>query len=285
MIFDLHTHTNLSTCAGRDNTWEVLLCRAQEAGVEVLSVTDHNTVGFYTENKDIEKYFSGRIVPGIEFSVALDGVAIELLAYNFDIDTISKWAYEKYGTPKSRQEKMVKALELLVQEHGLEYDYSTTFDGSVYAHEFVLNNLLKYDSSKCLLASYGVYDRTDFYRISGANTEFPLYLDMDKIWPTAEEIIDVVHSAHGVVVFAHPYNYNEKVDVYNALEKLYLKGVDGIEVYHPSCNQEELERLENFAMSHNLLITGGSDYHGIPRHNDMGVNVEKENSLQYWRKI
>ena len=116
MIFDLHTHTNLSTCAGRDNTWEVLLCRAQEAGVKLLSITDHNTTGFYTENKNVEKYFSGKIVPGIEFSVSLDGVAIELLAYNFDMDTRHKWTYEKYGTPKSRQEKIVKALELSEEE-------------------------------------------------------------------------------------------------------------------------------------------------------------------------
>lgn len=286
MIFDLHTHTNLSSCAAKENTWESLLDKAESENIKVLSITDHNTVGFYENAKaeDIRKHFTGKIIPGIEFSVAIDGVAIELLAYNFDIDIISKWAFEKYGTPRFRQEKIKNELESLIQKHGFQYDYNAEF-GDIYAHEFVLNNLLKYESNRKMLESYNVFDRTDFYRISGANTEFPLYFNVDKIWPTVDEVADIVRSANGVVVFAHPYNYNEKVDVDAILSKLLTKDIDGIEVYHPSCDKEKCDYLEDFAISHNLIITGGSDYHGVARHMDLGVKVDAINDLQYWRNI
>ena len=71
MIFDLHTHTNLSTCASPSNTWDVLLDKAEAANVKTLAITDHNTVGFYTSvsGENIKEHFSGKVIPGIEFSL------------------------------------------------------------------------------------------------------------------------------------------------------------------------------------------------------------------------
>jgi predicted metal-dependent phosphoesterase TrpH len=74
-------------------------------------------------------------------------------------------------------------------------------------------------------------------------------------------VIASVKAAGGAVVIAHPGNlYDQK-----ELEMLVAAGVDGIEVIHPSHNYETQKRMEDFAEEHNLLISGGSDFHGGKR--------------------
>ena len=83
-MIDLHTHTNYS-----DGTWNVkkLLEEAEKAKIEVLSITDHDTLKAYKdlENDEIKRIFNGKIISGIEFNTVYDGVTFHLLAYDFDV--------------------------------------------------------------------------------------------------------------------------------------------------------------------------------------------------------
>ena len=82
-MIDLHTHTNYS-----DGTWNLtkLLEEAEKSKIEILSITDHDTIDSYIEleNMNIKEKYSGKIIPGIEFSTVFDGVMFHLLAYDFD---------------------------------------------------------------------------------------------------------------------------------------------------------------------------------------------------------
>ena len=100
-MIDLHTHTSYS-----DGTWSVkeLLSKAKEANIELLSITDHDTVEAYLEMKenDYSYIFPNRIINGVELNVIANGSSIELLVYNYDLDTMNKWCLNKYKNPDEK---------------------------------------------------------------------------------------------------------------------------------------------------------------------------------------
>jgi len=80
------------------------------------------------------------------------------------------------------------------------------------------------------------------------------------VYPDVREIIDLIHSAGGLAVMAHPAAYHNEA----LMEELTAEGrLDGIEVWHPSHSQTQIEQLEDFAGAKQLLMTGGSDFHGM----------------------
>jgi hypothetical protein len=78
-------------------------------------------------------------------------------------------------------------------------------------------------------------------------------------FPEPTEIIDAIHEAGGIAVLAHP----DMFDSYDLIDELIEHGLDGIEVWHPSCDEECQSRLKAIAEEHGLLMTGGSDFHGM----------------------
>jgi len=83
-MIDLHMHTKYS-----DGTWSVeeTLRKAQKIGLNTISITDHDSVAAHRELADNDAYksiFTGKIIPGVEFSTSYDGVAVHMLAYDFD---------------------------------------------------------------------------------------------------------------------------------------------------------------------------------------------------------
>ena len=110
-MIDLHVHTNYS-----DGTWDLkkLLEEAEKAKIEVLSITDHDTVKVYKELEkiDYKKVYSGKILSGVEFNTVYDGVAFHLLAYDFDYRKLEPWIYENYEIKKPN---LQKEFEYMVQ--------------------------------------------------------------------------------------------------------------------------------------------------------------------------
>ena len=98
-MIDLHTHTNYS-----DGTWclRKLLEEAENAKIEVLSITDHDTIKTYKEltNIDYRQIYNGQIMPGIEFTTVYNKMFFHLLAYDFDCKKIDNWIQENYENMK-----------------------------------------------------------------------------------------------------------------------------------------------------------------------------------------
>ena len=78
-------------------------------------------------------------------------------------------------------------------------------------------------------------------------------------YPSIEEVLEEVHGAGGIAVLAHPAFY----DNFDEIEKYIDLGLDGIEVWHPSATEDDVHRLTEICKAHDLLMTGGSDFHGI----------------------
>ena len=272
---DLHMHTNFSACADKDNTWEKLLALMQDKGLERISITDHDTCIFHVINKfkDTSKIFKGEIIPGMECDVVEDGVTFELLAYNFDVMPIFNWAYNVYGTLEIRQTRIKNKLVQITKAKGFKLDESLAFNGKVdYAHKYVYENMQKFNENEWLFKQYNIQTLSDFYRLSTTTKDFPLYMNMNEFWPSVDVVANAIHNAGGIVVLAHPFNYKENVDVNKLLDIVLKKKIDGVEVYHPSCDEKKINFLLNFAKKNNLIITGGSDYHGTEKHKIIGID-------------
>ena len=281
MKIDLHTHTNFSACANKENGWFELLCKAEKEKINILSITDHNTCLFHLLEKFVNiTNFSGRIVPGIELDVVEDGVSFELLAYNFDVKKIFDWSFEKYGTIHTRQLKLKDKLVEAIKCNNLEIDEKNLIIGKTdYAHKSVYDNMIKFSKNCEVFEKYNIKNSSDFYRVSTENKGFPVYVDTKLIWPDVSTVVNAIHNANGVVVLAHPYNYKDSVNVENLLKIAVEKGLDGIEVFHPSCNNEQAKYLLDFANKNNLIVTGGSDYHGTEKHNVLGLSEQDSNTV------
>ena len=78
-------------------------------------------------------------------------------------------------------------------------------------------------------------------------------------YPSVEDVINEIHSAGGIAVLAHP----SKFDNFDEIDKYAQLGLDGIEVWHPLASDEDIERLSEICKKKKLLLTGGSDFHGI----------------------
>jgi len=281
MKIDLHTHTNFSACADKNNSWQELLKKAERENIQVLSVTDHNTCEFYkASSQKVSQYFSGKIVSGVELDVVEDAVAFELLAYNFDIDKMSDWTTMTYGTLKTRQEKLKNKLIEKIKENDLKIDEANTVLGEKdYAHKCVYEQMVRFEENLEFFKKYNINSFSDLYRASTEDKNFPLYIDAGEIFPNTKEVARAVHDANGTIVLAHPYNYKYNVDVEKLLNIVIKYGIDGIEVFHPSCNPEQSKYLMEFATKNNLVITGGSDYHGTEKHNIIGLDFKKSNMV------
>ena len=271
---DLHLHTNLSACASRENTWESLLVKCEEAKLDRISVTDHNTCLFHIINmfNDTTPIFSGEIIPGMECCSITTGATIDLLAYNFDVLKAFDWSFQTYGTLETRQTKMKDMLLDIAKQNNFKINTDMIFNGKVdYAHKYVYHNLVQFPENAWLFEKYNICNFSDFYRASSINKNFPFYLQLENIWPSVKQVTEAIHSMGGVVILAHPYNYKENISGETLLQVALDNGLDGIEVYHPSANQQQIDFMLNFAKEHNMIVTGGSDFHGIPSKNKVGI--------------
>ena len=92
-------------------------------------------------------------------------------------------------------------------------------------------------------------------------------------------MLELIHSAGGIAVLAHPAVF----DNYELLEELAAAGkIDGVEIWHQSADERQRDRLMKIAQEHNLITTGGSDFHGFYNHYPIaiGTNYTPEVSLQ-----
>ncbi len=274
---DLHIRTNISASSNAEMNWEKVLTLAEKNGLDRIAITDFDTCLFSIIKKIVspKKYFKGEIIDGMECDVCLNGKTFELLAYNFDVDKTFEWSLKTYGTLQTRQTKLKDLLLEKLKDTNLVFDKKEFYPDKEFAHNYIyecLNN----SKNDAFFKSYGINNSSDFYRQSTANKEFPLYVNTGLVWPTPEEVIKAIHSFGGIIVLAHPFKYKDKLDVTKLLNFAKDNGVDGIEVYHPTHTQENINMLLSFANENNMLITGGSNFNGRD-YVEMGIkNIDKD---------
>lgn len=279
---DLHIRTNISASSNKDMNWEKVLELAQKNGLERIAITDFDTCLFSVIKKIVSptKFFKGKIIDGMECDVCYNGITFELLAYNFDVDKTFAWSQKTYGTLEIRQTKLKDLLMKKLENTTLKQNKIKEFcPKQEFAHNFIFDLINNKENSK-FLKEFGIETSSDFYRQSTTNKKFPLYVNTGVIWPEPNKVIKFIHSVGGIVVLAHPYKYQNKIDVDQLLDFAKNNGIDGIECYHPDNKPEEVKKLLKFAKNNKMIITGGSNFNGKKPYSKMGIeNIDEKEEL------
>lgn len=256
-MIDLHTHTKYS-----DGSWSLkeLLKNAEKAGIEILSITDHDNVKAHKELKktDYNEMFSGTIISGIECNAVFDNAKIELLGYNFNVDTIDKWAEDIYVDLNQEFKLIIAACKKNnIKVDDIKYDPSMG-----WPIDTIFKEMKKHKENRNKFDPKEWEDIDYFFRCCTCNTEFPLYIDFSSQVPGAKTVSNKIRETGGKVFLAHLYTYPLK-DHILYLDKLRKQNIiDGVEVYYSKFSREQTKTLENYCEKHNLLMSGGSDCHG-----------------------
>lgn len=266
-MIDMHCHTTCSD--GSEGPIDILKI-AEEKNLEYISITDHNTCKSYEmlEEVDIKKYYSGKLVRGVELNAIIDGYGIELLGYGIDYKIINEKASQMYYTKKQKNEFELKQLcnickrikanvsEKLYEEYNPE-EY-------IYASEYVHKNLTQNEENKRLFMSDEAWkDPNKFYRKEMSDKRSLFYIDSSLIIPKIEDVIKLIKEANGLVFVPHIYIYGDRSEIiFNKLKEKYLKYIDGFECFYPRFSKEQTEHMQDFCKENNLYMSGGSDYHG-----------------------
>lgn len=242
---DLHTHTH------RSDGWlapEALVERAAEMEIRVLAVTDHDTVEALPAVAAAAESHGLQFVSGVELSVEVDGHAVHLLGYGFDpehpalTDYLSSFANQR----RARLQRMVRRLA----QQGVEVSSETV-------ERYVQTSAApgRPHLARALVQEGHVENyRAAFEQYLG--TDRPAYVPAPA--RPASEAIETLQTAGGVAVMAHPGQWMPG----RVLRALRTQGIDGIECYTPSHPDYLVDYYRKICRANDLLVTGGSDYHG-----------------------
>lgn len=279
---DLHIRTNFSASADPNLDFKKVLEMCERKKLDRISITDFDTCLFPVINilTDTSSVYSGKIISGMECDVCEKGITFELLAYNFDPIKTLVWSYQTYGSLKDRQTKIKNELVKIVNKNKLFIDTSKEFNAKTdFAHKYVFENMQNSKENQEFFAKNNISNLTDFYNASTKKRDFPLYLDMCKIWPNTKTVTDFIHSVGGFVVLAQPLKSNNRDNIDFLLKNAIENNIDGIEVYHPSHTKDDEKFLLNFAHKNKMIVTGGSNFNGKEPTNELGIKTDNEDEI------
>lgn len=239
--FDFHVHTRSSD--GARSAGEVMALAAQ-AGLAGVSITDHDTADAYRELPGPGRSGLPRLLPGIEVSASLDAVEIHILGY-FPDGLPERLAGLVDGLIQKRKERIREGVERLA-ERGIRIEWQDVLAeaaGRVISRGHVAQALVK----KRLLPN--IY--AAFPHLLGPETVRPPDVD-------AREVVGQVARLGGLSVWAHP----TVQQIERFLDELVEAGISGVEIHTPRRRSSERRKVEERVAGRNLLVSGGSDWHG-----------------------
>jgi predicted metal-dependent phosphoesterase TrpH len=251
---DLHLHSTASDGAYAPAE---LVQMALARGLRVIALTDHDTTEGIAEALSVAQGTRLTVIPGVEISTDVPGThELHILGYCIDHKHPGlQRRLAKLGV--SRVDRAKKTLERLSQAgYPLSWEHLTELAaGGVIGRPHI---------AQALVDAHHVDSISDaFHRYLGRGG--PAYVERFKFSPP--EAIQMIHDAGGVPVLAHPSRIIEHIP------SLIRLGIAGLEAYYPSYLPEEQRFLANLAQKHDLIATGGSDFHGqgITEADDLGV--------------
>ena len=261
-MIDLHMHTMYSD--GTD-TAEEILKNVESKKLKTISITDHNNANVYEEleKMDVKKYFSGRIIPGVELNTKVLGIPIEILGYGIDYKLLNKLAKDIYIPAEERNRIEVERLYQKCIQAGIKIDPNCMkrYSPDTFASKFIHAEITKYEENKKFLDEDVWNDTILFYRKYMSNPECMLYVEMDDFVPEFKVAADLVKKCGGLVFLPHIFEYKENAHkVLNYIIENYE--FDGIECFYTTFSEEQSKELIETCKLHNYYISGGSDYHG-----------------------
>lgn len=244
---DLHTH---STASDGQYAPADLAKLAKARGVEVLALTDHDTVNGVEEAVSAGKKIGLQVIRGVEVS-ADDYLNLHILGYGFSVGAIKQWFDSLQGGRNGRKYRIRDFLRTKGLEVPLDEVDEEAAGGSVGRPHF----------AKVMLRHGMVSTRKEAF---DRYLDTPEFQEIEKgTKPSAQECVERIKAAGGKVSLAHPYQIVLNGETLEELVKrLKGYGLDAIECYYPIHTPEQTAEYLAVAKKYGLYISGGSDFHG-----------------------
>nr|BBH89568.1 PHP-like protein [Thermosporothrix sp. COM3] len=244
---DLHTH---STASDGLYSPTILLEKAQEAGLHVLALTDHDTTNGLDEAAEAARARDIEFIPGIEINTTVGKSEIHVLGYYLEYKRPEFQATIKIL--RDARELRGKRMVELLNENGINisWDRVRELAAGAVGRPHVAQALVE--------AGYvqSVAEAFDQYIGSGRIAYVPRY----KLSPA--DAVRLIASANGLPVMAHPVSLPGLDELRNWLPELCHAGLVGLESYYGDYSDEDVQALLALAKEYNLIPTGGTDFHG-----------------------
>jgi len=243
---DFHLHTNASD--GKLTPSE-LVKKASTQNLDIISITDHDTTKGLHEGIKAGKKYGVKVIPGIEFSALHKDESIHILGYfkdnSYKSEKFQTFLNEMHNYRVWRAERIVANLmfyfdinidgeQLVKDTNGViarpHIAQAIINAGYNYSYEEIFKNVINKDSP-----------------VYVANKNIPIY-----------EGIKILKEVNALLILAHPTLIKK-----STIEELMHFDFDGIEGIYPLNLEGETEKYQSIAKEKNIIITAGSDYHGI----------------------
>ena len=248
-LCDLHLHSTASD--GQYQPAE-LVRLASRKGLQVIALTDHDSIGGIEEAQAEAEKLGMKIIPGIEMS-AIEYKTFHILGYGFDIHdkTVNEW----FSDLEAGRQERKRRIHAYLHEKGVDFPIEEVDEmaaGGVVGRPHFCRVMLKHGICETWEDVFNIYLDTD---------EFHEKVDFKK--PFGRDCVEIIKNAGGVVSLAHPYQINiGDEDLEMLLRQMKDWGLDAIECYHSGHTQEMISKYLALAEKYALRVTGGSDFHG-----------------------
>jgi len=240
---DLHSHSTASdgSRAPRD-----VILEAKRVGLSAIALTDHDTLEGVAEALAAGAELGVRVITGVELSAVEDDAETHILGLHLsDTRALEARLVALRDMRRSRAERIVGRLN----ELGVRIEFTAVLEqaaGGAIGRPHV---------ARAMIAEGWAVDLRDaFDRYLGNGR--PAFVGKDRLAVT--DAIDLIHSAGGLAVLAHPGSAGTK----DRIAAFVAQGIDGVEVRHPSHSSEDIARLLALVEHYSLVPSGGSDWHG-----------------------
>ena len=260
--FDLHIHTTASD--GTDSP-EAVVALAAGKGFSIIAITDHDTMCGVPEAVAAGEKYGVRVIGGVEISAG-GQTEVHVLGYGVrDVERLEQTLTLMRDKRAERMAGMVEKLRALGVDMTL--DEVTALSGGSVGRSHLARVLIDKGVVRDVREAFAKY----------LSPGKPAYVEREKLG--VQQAVWLIADCGGLPVIAHPgQNRGESYWGRERFHALKAYGLRGIEVYHMAHGAAQAAAFERIARAENLLVTGGSDYHGKVK------NVGIGDGMQHWRR-
>ena len=251
---DLHLHT---TCSDGSHSPEEVVRMAAEAGMRTISICDHDALNGTDEAIAAGKTYGVEVVTGVELSVVWEQYDdVHLLGYGYDHRNVDlcQSLEEFRDFRRNRNVMIVERVNECLVEQGREpidvADVQRRAAGAIGRPHIAM-----------ALIDHGYVQTTE-----EAFKKYLVPCNVPKRLFPIKEAIDLIHAAGGVAVLAHPQFIDPQrsvlLELFDTFKEL---GLDGIEAHNSGSSNDDIDWTITAAVQRGLLVTGGSDFHGLSK--------------------
>lgn len=249
---DLHTHSNASDGSLSP---EQLIREAAGVGLKALALTDHDTIQGLPEALAAGRRFKVEVIPGCELAVDVPRGFMHILGLWLPQEPV--WLLESMAYLQKRRQARNREMIAALQRLNIEIDeqeVKAMTGGGTMGRVHMARLLVEKQVVPDMQQAFAQY----------IGSQGKAYVSKDKLQPA--EAIRVLKKEGATVVLAHPYSLElSPAELFTTVAELQAAGLDGLEVFYPEHTLAQTEFYQGLCRSNDLLLSGGSDFHGLGR--------------------